>query len=133
MPHRICWHSCDISLRNTGPRVIRHNWANMSCVPQGMLMQQLILLILSVHAQYVVSSVCVCVCVCIHLTSGVSVHPENTVMYSTGNGGQKGCGVFSKTAPLQRSSTPSFEKLYMYMYGQPFSCRKCTCTLYYLP
>ena len=36
MPHRICWHSCDISLRATGPRVIRHNWASMSCVPQGM-------------------------------------------------------------------------------------------------
>ena len=45
---------------------------------------------------------CVCVCVCIcSVTSGVSVHPENTVMYSVGNAGQK-CGVFSETALLQR-------------------------------
>ena len=40
-------------------------------------------------------SVCVCVCVCLsvksHLTSGVSVRPENTVTYSAGNGGQKFC------------------------------------------
>ena len=34
------------------------------------------------------------------------VRLENTVMYSAGNGGQKNCGVFSKTTPLQRSSTP---------------------------
>ena len=41
-----------------------------------------------------------------HLTSGVSVHPENTATYSAGNGGQIFCGVFSGTAaPLQRSST----------------------------
>ena len=37
--------------------------------------------------------VCVCVCVCVsvksHLTSGASVHPENTVTYSAGNGSQK--------------------------------------------
>ena len=31
---------------------------------------------------------CVCVCVCIcSVTSGVSVHPENTVIYSVGNAG----------------------------------------------
>ena len=39
----------------------------------------------------VVGSVCLCVCVSVksHLTSGASVCPENTVMYSAGNGGQK--------------------------------------------
>ena len=32
-----------------------------------------------------------------HLTSGVSAHPENAVMYSVGNEGQKICGVFVDT------------------------------------
>ena len=56
----------------------------------------------------VVGSVCVCVCVSVksHLTSGASVCPENPVTYSAGNRGHKICGVFSETAPLQRSSTP---------------------------
>ena len=36
---------------------------------------------------------CVCVSVKSHLTSGASVHPENTVTYSAGNGGQKICGL----------------------------------------
>ena len=49
----------------------------------------------------------VCVSVKSHLTYGASVRPENAVTYSTGNEGQKICGVFSETAPLQRSSTPS--------------------------
>ena len=49
----------------------------------------------------------VCVSVKSHLTYGASVRPENAVTYSAGNEGQKICGVFSKTAPLQRSSTPS--------------------------
>ena len=35
---------------------------------------------------------CVCVSVKSHLTSGVSVRPENTVTYSAGNGGQKFVG-----------------------------------------
>ena len=50
---------------------------------------------------------CVSVCLSVksHLTSGASVRPENTVTYSAVNGGQKICGVFSETAPLQRSST----------------------------
>ena len=54
-------------------------------------------------------SVCLSVCVSVksHLTYGASVRPENAVMYSAGNEGQKICGVFSETAPLQRSSTPS--------------------------
>ena len=57
----------------------------------------------------VVGSVCVCVCLSVksHLTYGASVRPENAVTYSAGNEGQKICGVFSETAPLQRSSTPS--------------------------
>ena len=42
-----------------------------------------------------------------HLTYGASVRPENAVTYSADNEGQKICGVFSETAPLQRSSTPS--------------------------
>ena len=54
-------------------------------------------------------SVCVSVCVSVksHLTYGASVRPENAVTYSAGNKGQKSCGVFSETAPLPRSSTPS--------------------------
>ena len=40
-----------------------------------------------------------CVSVCLsHLTSGVSVRPENTVAYSVGNRGQKICGFFFETA-----------------------------------
>ena len=42
-----------------------------------------------------------------HLTYGASVRPENAVTYSADNEGKKNCGVFSETAPLQRSSTPS--------------------------
>ena len=48
-----------------------------------------------------------CLSVKSHLTYGASVRPENAVTYSAGNEGQKICGVFSETAPLQRSSTPS--------------------------
>ena len=46
-----------------------------------------------------VGSVCLCVCLSVksHLTSGASVRPENTVVYSAGNGGQKICGVFFET------------------------------------
>ena len=62
-------------------------------------------------------SVCLSVCLSVksHLTSEASVRPENTVMYSADNGG----GVFSETAPLQRSSTPSVES---HTYGRLFSC-----------
>ena len=49
----------------------------------------------------------VCLSVKSHLTYGASVRPENAVTYSAGNEGQKICEVFSETAPLQRSSTPS--------------------------
>ena len=65
----------------------------------------------------VVGSVCVCLCVCLsvksHLTSGAFVRSENTVTYSADNEDQKICGVFSETAPLQRSSTPSVEGPYV--------------------
>ena len=56
---------------------------------------------------YCSRSVCVCVCLSVksYLTSGASVRPENAVTYSAGNEGQKICGVFSETAPLQRSGT----------------------------
>ena len=51
-------------------------------------------------------SVCVCVCVSVqHLTSGASVRPENAVTYSACNEGEKNCGIFFETPPLQRSST----------------------------
>ena len=42
---------------------------------------------------------------------GASVHPENAVTYSAGNGGQTICGGFSETAPLQRSNTPSLKAI----------------------
>ena len=45
---------------------------------------------------------CVCLSVKSYLTSGASVRPENSVTYSAGNEGQKNCGDFSETAPLQR-------------------------------
>ena len=43
-----------------------------------------------------------CVSVNRDLTSGVSVCPENDIMYSMGNEGQKICVDFSETAPLPR-------------------------------
>ena len=57
----------------------------------------MILLTLGTHVQEGYCSwVSVCVCVCLsvksHLTSGVSVRPENTVRYPVGNGGQKFVG-----------------------------------------
>ena len=58
-------------------------------------------------ARVTVVAVCVCVSVKSHLTSGASVRPENAVTYSTGNEGQKICGVFSKTHAFRRSSAPS--------------------------
>ena len=36
-----------------------------------------------------------------HLTSGVSVLPENSVTYSAGNGGRKICVISSETAPFK--------------------------------
>ena len=56
--------------------------------------------------------VCLCLSVKSHLTSGVSVLPENTVMYSAGNGSQKICGVFSETTLLQRSSTAPLKAIH---------------------
>ena len=52
----------------------------------------LISLTLGAHAQEGYTSwVCLSVCLSIksHLTSGASVRPENTVVYSAGNGGKK--------------------------------------------
>ena len=67
--------------------------------------------------------VCLSVCLSVsqHLTSGASVRLENAVTYSTGDEGQKMCGVFSETAPLQRSSTPSVVRP---AYSRPFFLRK---------
>ena len=53
-----------------------------------------------------------------HLTSGASVCRENPATYSVGKkfvafSGQKICGIFSETAPLSRSSTPSLEWPYI--------------------
>ena len=55
----------------------------------------------------VVGFVCVCLSVKSHLTSGASVRPEINVTYLTDNDCQTICEIFSETAPLQRSSTPS--------------------------
>ena len=55
----------------------------------------------------------VCLSVKSHLTSGASVHPEIDVTCSTGNEGQKNCGVFSETAPLRRFSTLSVVRPYV--------------------
>ena len=41
--------------------------------------------------------------------SGASVRSENAATYSAGNKGQNFRGVFSETAPLQRSSAPSLD------------------------
>ena len=86
-------------------------------------------LTLGAHAQRgLVVRVCVCLSVCLlsHLTSGASVRPANTLTYSVGNEGQKICGAFSETAPLQRSSTAPLK----HTYGPPFSCGKRTRTLH---
>ena len=60
------------------------------------------LLTLGAHVQrgFLKLSMCVCVSVKSHLTYGASVLPENSVIYSTGNKGQKICEDFSETAPL---------------------------------
>ena len=56
----------------------------------------------------VVLSVCLCVHVSVksHITSGVSVRPENIVTYSAGNG-----GLFSETTSLLRPSTASVKAI----------------------
>ena len=54
-----------------------------------------------------VVAMCVCVPVKSHLTSGASVHPENSATYSLGNEGQKICGIFSKTVLFQSYGTPA--------------------------
>ena len=53
-----------------------------------------------------------------HLTSGASVHPENSATYSTGNEGQKSCGVYSETASFQSYDTSCIVRLPC---SQPFS------------
>ena len=52
---------------------------------------------------------CVCVRLLVksNLTSEALVCRENAAMYSASNKGQFICGIFSETAPLLRSSTPS--------------------------
>ena len=54
-----------------------------------------------INPRCMVVCVSVCLSVKLHLTSGVSVRPQNTVVYSVGNGGQKICGVFFETAPFK--------------------------------
>ena len=63
----------------------------------------------------------VCLCVHQHLTSRASFRPETHITYSTGNEGKKICGVFFKTASLQRSSTPSVIR--------PYEQAACTCVI----
>ena len=64
---------------------------------------------------------CLSVCLSVRYTSGASFRPENAVTYSAGNEGQNICGVFSETAPLQRSSIPSNDGN---TYRRPFFVRK---------
>ena len=79
----------------------------------------------------VVLSVCLSVCLSVksHLTSRASVHPENTVIYSAGNRGQKIGGVFSETTPLRRSSTPPLKAVRSFGHfleesaGHEYPCR----------
>ena len=59
-----------------------------------------------------------CLSVKSHLTYGASVRPEIDVTYSAGKEGGKICGVFSETAPLQRSGT---------------SCIVCLCAVGHFP
>ena len=51
---------------------------------------------------------CVCLSVCLsvksHLTYGVSVHPENAVIYSAGKEGQKICGDLPETTVFKSYS-----------------------------
>ena len=59
----------------------------------------------SCAARVTVVAVSVCLSVKSHLILEASLPPENAVTYSTGDEGQKICGVFSETFPLQRSNT----------------------------
>ena len=68
-----------------------------------------------------VTVVVMSVCLSVRYTSGASFRLENAVTYSAGNEGQKICGVFSETAPLQRSSIPSNDGN---TYRRPFFVRK---------
>ena len=47
-----------------------------------------------------------CLSVKLHLTFGASVRRENAATYSAGSEGQKICGVFFETVPLQRCIAP---------------------------
>ena len=67
------------------------------------------LLTLGAHAQLGLRQLGLSVCLQ-HLTSRASVRPEIDVMYSTKKG-QNNCGFFSKTAPLQRSTTSCIVRL----------------------
>ena len=64
------------------------------------------LLTLGAHAQRGLRQFGLCVCLSVnqHLTSRAYFCPENHITYSTGNEGQKICGVFPENARLQRSS-----------------------------
>ena len=68
-----------------------------------------------------VTVVVMSVCLSVRYTSGASFRPENDVTYLAGNEGQNICGVFSETAPLQRSSIPSNDGN---TYRRPFFVRK---------
>ena len=48
-----------------------------------------------------VTVVSVCLSVKSHLTSGASIRPESSVIYSAGQRGQNMCRVFSETAPFK--------------------------------
>ena len=72
----------------------------------------------------------VCLSIKSHLTSGASVRRENAATYSVGNKGQKICGIFSKTAPLPRSSTTSLERPYIRSAISPADNMHAHCAYY---
>ena len=69
-----------------------------------------------------------CLFVKSHLTYGASIGPENAVMYSAGNEGQKICGVFSENSLLLRSSGIA---VVSHTLGGHFSSRQkwCACVV----
>ena len=89
------------------------------------------LLTLGAHAQRGLQYLGLCVCLSVksHLTYGESVRLENSVTYSAGNEGQKICGIFSETAPSQRSSNPPLTAIRTVGH---FSCEMHACALWHL-
>ena len=65
------------------------------------------LLTLGAHAQQGYGTRSVCLSVKLHLTSGVSIRPENSVTYSTGNEGKKIVGISLKPLRCRDTLVPT--------------------------